>query len=235
MIRKFSLLFFTLVLLTSPVGAERTSDPRHNSGRKGKPSAKEIEQEREWIALDKTSSAALQAYVDRKPPGSRQKQAAVLLPVAKKLEAFIAGKEKPVLAIALDVYGERNPGMAKKNARAISYNGTLKVDGDVGACWTYGSVDFESPSSFTKGNYAHISYASWPGSSQFAPGSILAIDSGGDRCPHNKMSVPYNRMPVIVSAKHNVVYFGVVQDVGLVHLAGEGEVVWPDGKVQRFR
>ncbi len=229
------LALLLLIFLTCSAAAESQSDPRHPSKRpqsvgqqKDPAFLGKIEREKEWITVDKTSSQALQAYLDRKPQGSRVKEAAALLPVAKKLEAIIAGKEQAKEVIPFAVYGERMLNWEKKLAVAASYNATLRVENETGACFTYRQIDFEDRSTFTKGVYAQLTYASWPRSSHAAPGSILAFDSGGDRAPVNKF-------PVIVSAKSNVVYFGVVENVGFVHLAGQGEVIYPDGRVQTLR
>lgn len=187
------------------------------------------------MAVDKTSAAALQAYLDKKPKGTRHKEAALLLPIATKLEAVIAGKVKPTVVMSLEPFRKEEKNYAKKSAVAISYNAKLRVGEDVGACWTYGSIDYEDPSSSSKGKFAAAQYVSYPGSSMIAPGSIVAFDSGGERPPVEQLDDFRRKLPVIVSARNSVAYFGLVADVGWVHLAGQGEVVFADGKRVKFR
>ena len=187
------------------------------------------------MAVDKTSSAALQAYLDKKPKGSRHKEAAGLLPIATKLEAVIAGKVKPTVVLPLEPFKKEVKNYAKKSALAISYNSKLRDGEDVGCCWAYGSIDYEDPSSFSRGKFAAIQYVSLPGSSMIAPGSIVAFDSGGERPPVEQLDEFRRKLPVIVSARNSVAYFGLVAELGWVHLAGEGEVVYADGKQVRFR
>ncbi len=224
----FLLLLCFNILFSHAVSAKVPDDTRHPSRRAEKPSAREIEQEREWIAVDKTSAAALQAYLDKKPKGRRCKEAAELLPVAKKLEAILSGTVKPTVVIPFGTYGERKIAWEKKRAKAVSYDAKRRFGNEVGACWTYESVDFEGGGGFSKGVHAHLAYAAFPGSCGAGPGSILAFDSGGDRCPND-------RLPVIVSTRGKVVYFGIIGDVGHVHLAGEGQVAYPDGKTVQLR
>jgi hypothetical protein len=233
-LRFLPLLLFTLILTATSRG-EVPDDPRHRSQRKDKPSAREIEQEREWIAVDKTSSVALQAYLDKKPRGSRNKEAALLLPIATKLDAVMAGKVKPAVVLSLEPFQKEAKNYAKKSALAISYNAKFRTGEDVGACWAYGSIDYEDPSSFSKGKFAATQYASFPGSSMIAPGSIAAFDSGGERPPVEQLDDFRRKLPVIITARSGVAYFGLVENVGWVHLAGEGEVVYPDGKRVKFR
>jgi len=233
-LRLLAIALFTLILCPSTRG-ETPDDPRHRSQRKERPSAKQIEQEREWIQVDKTSSAALQAYIDKKPRGSRYKEANQLLPIVTKLEAVIAGREKPLVVIPLEPFGYRDPAYAKKRAVAISYNPRMRVGKDVGVCWTYASIDFEDCSSSSKGNFAASQYASYPGTSQFGPGSLIAFDSGGERPPSEQLDEGRRKVPLIVTARGRIAYFGLVENIGWVHLAGEGEVVYPDGKNVRFR
>lgn len=211
-------------------------DPRHRSGRKKNPSAKDIELEREWMAVDKTSSAALQAYLDKKPKGSRHKEASLLLPHATKLEAIIAGKVKPGVVVSLEPFGSREEAArAGKKALAISYNAKFRTGNEVGACWTYASIDYEEAGTFSRGIFAATQYAAFPGNSTVGPGSILAFDSGGDRPPAEQLDEGRRKLPLIVTARNQVAYFGMVDKVGLVHLAGEGEVVYADGKRVKFR
>lgn len=225
---KSSLLSLIVITLTVvPCACEIPPDPRHASEWKKDPSDKEVERERKWMAVDKTSSSALQAYLDLKPKGSRHKEATTLLPIVKKLEAITAGTAKPTVVIPSRHYGDDVEIHNQKLAVAISYDRKKRVGNDIGACWDYDSIDYESRRSFSKGVFAHGAYASWPGRFRGAPGSILAFDSGGERCPSEKY-------PVIVTTKRNIVYFGLIKGVGFVHLAGEGEVVYPDGKTVRF-
>lgn len=216
------------ILSAAACFAEVPNDSRHPSGRKEKPSAKEIELEREWMAVDKTSSAGLQAYLDKKPRGSRHKEATALLPVAKKLEAILSGAEKPTVSIPFETYGERKTSLEKRLAVAVSYDKKRRFGTDAGACWSYRSVEFEDASGFTKGVHAQLAYAAWPRTCWAGPGSILAFDSGGEQCPSDKL-------PVVVTGKNNVVYFGVVEGMGYVHLNGEGRLVYPDGKIVPLR
>lgn len=234
LLRTLPFLLVTLMLCNAARGAA-PDDPRHRSERKKNPSAKEIEQEREWMAVDKTSAAALQAYLDKKPKGSRHKEAALLLPIATKFEGVMAGKVKPAIVISLEAFQKEAKNYAKKSALAISYHAKLRTGEDVGACWAYGSIDFEDPSSSSKGKFAATQYASFPGSSMIAPGSIVAFDSGGERPPVEQLDDFRRKLPLIVSARSGVAYFGLVDAVGWVHLAGEGEVVYPDGKRVKFR
>lgn len=232
--RILPLLVISLVLCTAARGAV-PDDPRHRSQRKKNPSAKEIEQEREWMAVDKTSSAALQAYLDKKPKGSRHKEAAGLLPIATKLEAVAAGKVKPAVVLPLEPFQKEVKNYAKKSALAISYNAKFRNEGDVGACWDYRSIDYEDGLSFSPGKFAAVKYVSFPGSSMIAPGSIVAFDSGGERPPVEQLDDFRRKLPVIVTARSGVAYFGLVENIGWVHLAGEGELVFPDGKRVKFR
>ncbi|OYV04361.1 MAG: hypothetical protein CFE26_17320, partial [Verrucomicrobiales bacterium VVV1] len=197
-----SLFFLSACFFSESCLAETPNDSRHPTQRKEKPSTKEIELERAWIAVDKTSAASLQAYLDKKPKGSRTREAEMLLPVAKKLEAILSGKEKPALVIPFAAYGERIPGNQKKVAVAVSYDAKQRTEKDIGACWTYRSPEFDDCSSFSKGPYAALAYTAFPRSSMAGPGSILAFDSNGERCPSD-------RQPVIVTAKGKIVYFGV--------------------------
>lgn len=234
MLRSLSLLVLTLVLPVSAFGAV-PDDPRHRSERKKNPSAKEVEQEREWMAVDKTSAAALQAYLDKKPKGSRHKEAALLLPIATKLEAVIAGKVKPTVVVSLEPFRKQPKNYAKKLAVAVSYNAKLRADNETGVCWSYRSIDFEDDSSWAKGVFAVLMYVTYPGEEILAPGSIVAFDSGGDRPPLEQLDESRRKLPVIVTARNSVAYFGLVENVGWVHLAGEGEVVYADGKRVKFR
>ncbi len=212
------------VLPTTICLAEKTDDKRHPTGRKEKPSSKEVELEREWIAVDKTSSAELQAYLDKKPRRPRIKEATELLPIAKKLEAILSGAEKPGVVIPYEAYGkQRNIAVEKLRTGAVSYDKSWRSGKEVRACWTYRSVEFDDKSGFTKGVFADSTYAAWPRLSSAGPGSILAFDSGGDQCPSE-------RLPVIVTGRNEIVYLGVVDGVGYVHLGGKGQVVYPDGK-----
>jgi len=235
LLRALPLLVSTLVLFSTSARAAVPDDPRHRSTRKKNPSAKEIAQEREWMAVDKTSAAALQAYLDKKPKASRHKEAALLLPIATKLEAVIAGKVKPTVVLSLEPFRKEDKNYAKKSAVAISYNAKFRAGEDVGACWTYGGIDYEDASSFSKGKFAATQYAAYPGNSMIGPGSIVAFDSGGDRPPLEQLDDSRRKLPVIVTARNSVAYFGLVAEVGWVHLAGEGEVVYADGKRVRFR
>lgn len=235
LLRALPLLVSTLVLFSTSTRAAVPDDPRHRSTRKKNPSAKEIEQEREWMAVDKTSAAALQAYLDKKPKGSRHKEAAGLLPIAAKLEAVTAGKVKPTVVLSLEPFRKEVKNYAKKSALAISYNAKFRNEGDVGYCWAYGSIDYEDPSSSSPGKFAAVKYVSFPGSSMIAPGSIVAFDSGGERPPVEQLDDFRRKLPVIVTARNSVAYFGLVAELGWVHLAGEGEVVYADGKRVRFR
>jgi hypothetical protein len=233
-LRTLPFLLVTLMLCAAARGAV-PDDPRHCSERKKNPSAKEIEQEREWMAVDKTSAVALQAYLDKKPKGSRYKEAALLLPIASKLEAVIAGKVRPTVVLPLEPFKKQPKNYAKKLAVAVSYNAKVRADNETGVCWSYRSIDFEDNSSGAKGAFAGLMYVTYPGEEILAPGSIVAFDSGGDRPPLEQLDDSRRKLPVIVTARNSVAYFGLVENVGWVHLAGEGEVVYAEGKRVKFR
>jgi len=227
-ITRLLLLFTVMTLSLGEVVAAIEVDKRHPSARKEEPTAKEVADEREWMATDKGSVIALEKYLAKRPRGSRFKEATMFLTLAKRLEGIIAGTIKPAVVIPFEDYGDDWNPRPDKTAAAFSYNRTLRVGEHLGGFWRYDSPDFESRISFSPGKFADLAFSRWPSNARAGHGSIIAFDTAGDECP-------LRDRPIIVTAKKNVVYFGVVDKVGFVHIAGEGRVIFKDGKVVNYR
>ena len=228
---KFTQLLILLVPLTftfTDLVAAREVDKRHPSARKERPTAKEVEEERAWIAVEKGSVASLEKYLAKRPRGSRYKEATLFLPLAKRLEGIATGKIQAAVTIPLEEYGEDWKPSDRKVGAAVSYNRTQRIGEHTGGFWLYGSPDFEDPAVFSPGKFGDGAFSRWPLNVRAGNGSLIAFDTAGDECP-------LRERPIIVSEKNNIVYFGVVDGVGLVHIAGAGRVIFKDGKVVKFR
>lgn len=183
---------------------------------------KESPEETAWNQTDKVADESLQSYISKYPEGAHVKAAKDFLALSKRLQDIAAGTIKPSVVIPFDALGKQWKVAGQKEGIAFSYNRTEKKGAMVGAFWRTPSLDYEGIRSGATGSFSDQYFSRWPEAAPTGNGSIVAFDTQGDECP-------LKTSPIIVSDKGNIVYFGVTEKIGLVHLGGKGKVIFPDG------
>lgn len=191
------------------------------------PDSKKSPDETAWEQTDKVSDESLQKYLTQFPEGKHAKDAGTFLALAKQVQSIAAGTIKPGVVIPFEALGKQWRVAGAKEGVAFSYNRTEKKDAMTGAFWRSPSLDYEGVRSGARGTFSDQFYSRWPENAPTGNGSIIAFDTQGEECP-------LRAAPVIVSDKGSIVYFGVVEKIGLVHLSGKGRVILADGTTKNL-
>ena len=191
------------------------------------PAPKESSDETAWKQTDKVSDESLQKYLSQFPEGARSKDARNFLALSKQLQSIAAGTAKADVIIPFEALGKQWHVGGAKEGIAFSYNRTEQKGAMTGAFWRTPSLDYEGLRSGARGSFSDQHFSRWPESAPTGNGSIVAFDTQGEECP-------LRTSPVIVSDKGSIVYFGVVEKIGLVHLSGKGRVIFTDGTTKNL-
>jgi hypothetical protein len=174
------------------------------------PNAGHPDQEKEaWNKVDGMDPQALRDFLKRFPEGKFAKDAKFDLELHQRIVDIKSGKTKPAWSVAFDKLGERwkywQKANSEKGAVGVYRNGATAGIFRALGCATI-STDYSGMVMAPTGD-----------------GSIIAMETSG---------LPYRYVGdyVFHSDKGERLYFGVIHGVGLVHLAGAGKVVAPDGQ-----
>jgi len=192
------------------------------------PAPEESSDETAWKQTDKVSDESLQKYLFQFPEGAHSKDARNFLALSKQLQSIAAGTAIADVIIPFDALGKQWHVGGAREGSAFSYNRTEKKGEMTGAFWRTPSLDYEGVRSGSRGSFSDQDFSRWPESAPTGNGSIVAFDTQGEECP-------LRASPVIVSDKGIIVYFGVVEKIGLVHLSGKGRVIFPDGTTKSLK
>lgn len=186
-------------------------------------------EEKSWKIIDKTSPDSLNAYLKKYPEGIYSNKAKKYLSLFDKIEDFKNKKSEPNFIIPFNKLGENWKNLGKKGYVSFLYNREMK-DSDVLTVtfWRWPNIDFSGIASGATGSFADMDFSNWVNSSPTGDGSIIGFHTNGEECP-------VRNSVVIVSEKDNIVYFGVIADIGLVHLDGKGKVIYPDDSVKMLK
>ncbi|MDB6004854.1 MAG: hypothetical protein JWR15_1841 [Prosthecobacter sp.] len=189
--------------------------------------AKVSSDETAWNQTDKVSDVSLEKYISQFREGAHFKDAKVFLALSKQLQAIAAGTTKADVVIPFEALGKQWQVAETGQGVAFAYSRTEKEGAMTGAFWRTPSLDYRGVRSGARGSFADQRFSSWPESAPTGNGSIVAFDTQGEECP-------LRAAPVIVSNKDNIVYFGVVEKIGFVHLSGKGRVIFADGSTKNL-
>ncbi|OYW72197.1 MAG: hypothetical protein B7Z37_25575 [Verrucomicrobia bacterium 12-59-8] len=189
--------------------------------------SKESPDETAWKQTDKIAEESLQKYLTLFPEGAHSKDARIFLGLTKQLHSIAAGTSKADVVIPFEALGKQWQFGGARQGIAFSYSRTEKEGAMTGAFWRTPSLDYRGIRSGARGSFADENFSRWPESAPTGNGSIVAFDTQGDECP-------LRTAPVIVSDKGGIVYFGVVEKIGLVHLSGKGRVIFADGSTKNL-
>lgn len=179
------------------------------------PTPKQDAEAQAWMNVEEMEAASLEQFLKEFPNGQHAGEAKLYLSLHNKMAAIRAKKQKPTFVIPFEKLGQRWEGWKQrrpeKSAVGVYRNSsTIGIFAALG-CMTI-SMDWSSIPITPTGD-----------------GSILALKTYG---------LPFSYINNIVfqggSGEDDILYFGVVHGVGLVHLHGKGKVIMPDGREAMF-
>lgn len=170
-------------------------------------------EEKAWNEVNGMEPTSLKNFLEVFPDGKYVDEAKLYLSLHNKIDAIRSKREKPTFVIPFPKLGERWEEWKKrrpdKDAVGIFFRKTdLGVTMSISSLLGSGTISFDSyqtPITPT------------------GDGSIVAFRTGG-------LKLVYIGSIIIECAGEEVMYFGVIHGVGLVHLHGKGKVIMPDSK-----
>ncbi len=167
-------------------------------------------EEQAWQQVRRMEAASLANFLVQFSDGKFAPDARLYLSLHKKIEALRAKKEKPAFVIPFTAlepkWSEWKQSRPEKDAVGMYINGsTAGVFRSLGS----GGISLDS-----EGMVA----------APTGDGSILAFRTQGLKYEYA------SAITFQTSGGMEIIYFGVVHGVGLVHLHGAGKVTMPDGK-----
>ncbi len=172
-------------------------------------------EEHAWNEVQQMEAASLQSFLAAFPNGNYANEAKFYLSLHQKVAAIRSRKEKPVFVIPFALLGARWEGWQQRRPEKSAV-GVYRSHSAIGifpvlGCMTI-SMDWSAIPITPTGD-----------------GSILALKTYGLRFSYiNNISFQSG------SREEDILHFGVVHAVGLVHVHGAGKVIMPDGKETIF-
>lgn len=166
-------------------------------------------EEEAWQKVQCMDAQSLQAFLAAFPDGVKASDAELYLALYKRIDEIREKREKPSLVIPFEELGERWQDWKKR----------LPDRGGVGYFRNQASMGI-----FSLPGCQMISMDSYgmPITST-GDGSIAAFRTEG-------LKLEYLNSIFIQSAEGDIIHFGVIDEIGLVHLRGKGSVTMPDGE-----
>jgi hypothetical protein len=166
-------------------------------------------EEEAWQKVQCVDAQSLQAFLAAFPAGVEASDAKLYLALDRRIDEIRAKREKPSLVIPFEKLGERWQEWKKRQPDR----------GGVGYYLTQASMGI-----FTLPGCQMISMDAYGMPvTPTGDGSIAAFRTEG-------LKFEYLNSIVIQSAEGDIMHFGVIDGMGLVHLRGKGRVIMPDGE-----
>lgn len=164
-----------------------------------------------WKEVKQMETPSLQSFLAVFPNGKYAEAARFALALHKRIAAIRSGKEKSALVIPFAQLGARWEGWKQRRPEKSAV-GVYRNQSTIGVFPVLGCMTLS------------MDWSSLP-ITPTGDGSILALKTYG-----LKFAYINNIVFQSGSGKDDIIYFGVIYGLGLVHLQGAGKVILPEGK-----